>query len=436
MTDTLPRLTQFRVELQPNGLAHLVFDCPDRSMNVFSNKAIHELGEFAQWLQHSAVRGVLIRSGKPTGFCAGADLTELGVAYDMIIAAPVPDRFDIAFDHFFPLSHAIRRLETAGKPVAAAIAGVAMGGGCELALGCHYRVITTNPRALLGLPECAVGLLPGGGGTQRMPRLVGVDLGLDVLLMGRTLQGHEALEAGLVDAVVAEGEEIAAAEAWLLSADAYGVQPWDQPGAYPLDHTSYAAAIEAHRARELTRMLGHEPAPLAILDCVEIGLMQHIDGAIRSEMSIFARLIQRPEPRNMIRTMFAGKQAWGKAHRNGGITCQVTDALVNAKTLVDSYARTYPQLREAGFLARVAHPSPAQANIGQDYWFKSKPALVSKITELTGQLNENIAGFTAEEMLLIDYKLCADGTIPAYLGGIAGLLTACAGASKASQNGE
>jgi 3-hydroxyacyl-CoA dehydrogenase/enoyl-CoA hydratase/3-hydroxybutyryl-CoA epimerase len=114
MTLSLPELTQFRIEPQTNGLVHLVFDCPGKSMNVFSNKAIHELGAFAEWLHRSDAKGVVVRSGKSTGFCAGADLTELGVAYDMIVAAPPSDRFDMAFDHFFPLSHAIRRLETAG----------------------------------------------------------------------------------------------------------------------------------------------------------------------------------------------------------------------------------------------------------------------------------------------------------------------------------
>src|SRR3546814_16950496 len=113
-------------------------------MNVFSNAAIHELGSFAAWVGQSGVRGVLVRSGKETAFCAGADLTELGVAYDMIVAAPERDRFTIAFDHFFPLSAALRALETAGKPVASAIAGLALGGGCELAqigsASCRERV--------------------------------------------------------------------------------------------------------------------------------------------------------------------------------------------------------------------------------------------------------------------------------------------------------
>ena len=94
----------------------------------FTHGAQYMMGAFAAWLGASDVRGVLVRSGKDTAFCAGADLTELGVAYDMIVAAPARDRFNIAFDHFFPLSAALRALEVAGKPVASAIAGLALGG--------------------------------------------------------------------------------------------------------------------------------------------------------------------------------------------------------------------------------------------------------------------------------------------------------------------
>src|SRR3546814_10853667 len=100
MTLAPPALEQFRIEFQGNGLVHLVFDAPGRTMNVFSNAAIHELGAFAAWLGQSDVRGVLVRSGKETAFCAGADLTELSVANDMIVAAPERERFSIAFDHF------------------------------------------------------------------------------------------------------------------------------------------------------------------------------------------------------------------------------------------------------------------------------------------------------------------------------------------------
>ncbi|KAK0349513.1 hypothetical protein LTR94_032812, partial [Friedmanniomyces endolithicus] len=123
---------KFRLEPARQGLVHLVFDMPDRTMNVFTNAAIHELGRISAWLKTSDIRGMVVRSGKASAFCAGADLGELGVAYDMIMSAPPRDRFRVAFDHFFPLSQAIRGLETAGKPVAVAIAGLALGGGCEL----------------------------------------------------------------------------------------------------------------------------------------------------------------------------------------------------------------------------------------------------------------------------------------------------------------
>src|SRR3546814_15814046 len=97
-------------------------------MNVFSNAAIHELKAFAAWLGTSDVLGVLVRSGKDNAFCAGADLTELGVAYDMIVAAPPRERFPIAFDHFFPLSPALRPLDSPGHPVPSAIPALALAG--------------------------------------------------------------------------------------------------------------------------------------------------------------------------------------------------------------------------------------------------------------------------------------------------------------------
>ncbi|MEY2926971.1 MAG: hypothetical protein RL367_1448 [Pseudomonadota bacterium] len=320
MTMTMPELTQFRIETKECGLVHLVFDCPGRTMNVFSNAAIHELAAFAAWLPDADVKGVLVRSGKDNGFCAGADLNELGVAYDMIMAAPPRDRFNTAFDHFFALSQAIRALETAGKPVATAIGGLALGGGCELALGAHYRVLVDDPRIGMGLPESLVGLLPGAGGTQRLPRLIGAEAALPILLDGARLSGQAALDAGLVDALATPGQEIAMAEAWLLSG-AQACQPWDRP-----DWT--AQAMGQRRAD----MDPHNPAFAAIQDCITFGLPQCFDGAIRSEMAIFAQLIQRPEPRNMIQTLFLGKTDYDRAARKGDLPDFISDAVAAAKT--------------------------------------------------------------------------------------------------------
>src|SRR5713226_7069090 len=226
-------LKEFRAERAESGVLHLVFDMPGRPMNVFSNAAIAELVMLSQWLRGSDVKGVVIRSGKPSAFCAGADLTELGLAYDLIMAAPAAARDRVAFDHFFPLSQALRRIETAGKPVAAAIAGLALGGGGELALAAHHRVMVDDPKAAFGLPESLVGLLPGAGGTQRLPRLIGIEKALPVLLEGARLSGQAAVTAGVVDHVVPLGEEVAAAERWVLS-HAAATQPWDRPGWRPL----------------------------------------------------------------------------------------------------------------------------------------------------------------------------------------------------------
>ncbi len=152
MTHPAPKLEQFRIEFKPSGLVHLVFDAPGRTMNVFSDAAIEELGVFARWLAVSDARGALVRSGKTSGFCAGANLPEIWASYDMVENTPSHLRFNVAFDHYFRLSLAIRALETCGKPVAAAVAGLALGGGCELGLGAHYRVLVDDPRAACRAP--------------------------------------------------------------------------------------------------------------------------------------------------------------------------------------------------------------------------------------------------------------------------------------------
>lgn len=369
----IPALTQFRVEIATNGICHLIFDCPDRTMNVFSNAAIHELARFAAWLADADVKGVLIRSGKTNAFCAGADLTELGVAYDMIMDSKPRDRFNVAFDHFFPLSKAIRALETAGKPVAAAIAGLALGGGCELALGAHYRVLVDDPKIGMGLPESLVGLLPGAGGTQRLPRLVGVDTALPVLLDGARLSGGQALAAGLVHELAPAGEEVARAEAWLLSARDV-MQPWDRP-----DWRS--PAITPMLAARRAGADPHNPALASILDCVEFGLPQSFEGAIRSEMAIFAKLIQRPESRNMIQTLFLGKTDYDRAVRK--------ESLPPALAGIIAAARSIPGDR--GDVAVLHQIAAAVAPLG--------------------------IGLSVEDKRMADYACVTQTGFPAFLGG-------------------
>jgi 3-hydroxyacyl-CoA dehydrogenase / enoyl-CoA hydratase / 3-hydroxybutyryl-CoA epimerase len=424
MTNPLAKLEQFRLEFKDNGLVHLIFDAPGRTMNVFSEAAIVELGSLARWLAASDVRGVVIRSGKDSAFCAGADLGELGFAYEKIMKTPSYARFNAAFDHFFRLSLAIRALETAGKPVAAAIAGLALGGGCELALGAHYRVLSTDPRAALGLPESLVGLLPGAGGTQRLPRLIGVENALPILLEGARLSGEAALKNGLVDALVAPGDEVATAERWLLSTTKPPQQSWDRPGSATPSPLEVSATIAPARQNVLAATLGHYPAPLAILDCVEFGLVQCFDGAIRSEMAIFSHLIQRAEARNMIQTLFLGKTDYERLNRRGQIPGFVAEVIAAARLIVDEANIGADALAAVGFtgtdLPRVA---PVRQTTLPGYWVIGDDGdpRRTKALALLERISEKVAPWTAnrshEELRIADYAVVRELGYPGYLGG-------------------
>jgi 3-hydroxyacyl-CoA dehydrogenase/enoyl-CoA hydratase/3-hydroxybutyryl-CoA epimerase len=422
MSDSAPQLRQFRVEIRANGLAHLVFDAPDRSMNVFTNAAIHELGEFCRWLAASSVRGVVIRSGKASAFCVGADLTELGSAYDVIVQSTSSARFNVAFDHFFPLSAAIRALETAGKPVAAAIAGLALGGGCELAMGAHYRVSVDVPSAALGLPESLVGLLPGAGGTQRLPRLVGLERALPVLLDGARLSGAAALDAGLVNEVVPPGEEIAAAEKWLLS-KAVAQQPWDRSDWSPPSIRELDSVIGESRAKVLAASLGHYPAPLAILDCLQFGLPQCFDGAIRSEMAIFSHLIQRPEPRNMIQSLFLGKTDYDRRAKRGELPDFVGEVLAVVQAVLSENEKHRAALGATGFSRMADRPPPARRRAEPGYWVDDeiadgqRRAARAVLQEISVALTPMADRLSTDEQRLADYAAIRDVGYPAYLGG-------------------
>jgi 3-hydroxyacyl-CoA dehydrogenase / enoyl-CoA hydratase / 3-hydroxybutyryl-CoA epimerase len=423
----LAKLKEFRAEQTENGILHLVFDMPGRPMNVFSNAAIAELVAFSEWLRGSDVKGVVIRSGKPSAFCAGADLAELGSAYDMIMAAPAEARDRVAFDHFFPLSQALRRIETAGKPVAAAIAGLALGGGGELALAAHYRIITDDPKAAFGLPESLVGLLPGAGGTQRLPRLIGIEKALPVLLDGARLSGQAAMAAGVVDQLVPPDEEVAAAERWVLS-DASASQPWDRKGWRPADADRATAIIDRKRADVLADTLGHYPAPLAILDCVGQGLPQPFDDAIRTEMQIFSKLIQRREARNMIRTLFLGRLDHDRLRKAGGIPSPVEQAVAAVSEALQADGTADPVLANA--FARAGFGGPASGAPAFDgviaqaaFWLEAEPvtdgkrALRERLARAHAAADEWRVKLSEDERRAADYLLVKNCGFPAYMGG-------------------
>ncbi|AOJ70476.1 MULTISPECIES: 3-hydroxyacyl-CoA dehydrogenase NAD-binding domain-containing protein [Burkholderia] len=304
--------------LDDDGIATLTWNLPERSQNVLNGESCEAFfAAAARALQDAAAKGILVTSAKPD-FIAGGDLEWLQASND---AATL-------FERTCELHRALRALETGGKPVAIAMPGSALGGGLEIALAGHYRVAADNPKARFGLPEVTLGLLPGGGGTQRLPRLVGVQASLPLLLEGKRLKAADALKAGILHAVVPAGEESAAARAWLLDASRRtATQPWDAKGfripGGALTHPSVQQVFMAANALARQKTYGNYPAVASILSCVYEGLLTDLDTGLKTEARYFVKAVLSPEAKAMIRTLFFGMNEANKlAARPAGVPTQ------------------------------------------------------------------------------------------------------------------
>jgi 3-hydroxyacyl-CoA dehydrogenase / enoyl-CoA hydratase / 3-hydroxybutyryl-CoA epimerase len=302
------RLKTLTLEVDASGIAVMTIDVPGRAMNVLTQELIADLATAIEHLAAaSSIKGAIITSGKDNGFAAGADLTELVDAYR---AGVTPASAMTASQK---LSGLFRRLETCGKPIAAAINGLALGGGLELCLACHYRVLSDDPKAVVGLPEVTVGLLPGAGGTQRLPRLVGIAAALPLLLDGRHVLPAQSKALGIVHRLAPKAELVDLAHRWLLDQPT-AEQPWDTKGFRVPGGVGPRAAHATQSfvvgAALVTGGGGRNyPAPLAILSCVYEGTQVAIDVGLRIESKYFGKLLADPVSRNLMRTMFVSKGA-------------------------------------------------------------------------------------------------------------------------------
>ena len=296
-----------------DGIATLTFDLKDRSMNVLTREFIRELAEAVEQLAgDDAVRGVILASGK-SSFLAGADLKGIDELFD--VSGPA----DQALERVSYFSRVLRRMETCGKPFVAAINGTALGGGLELTLACHGRICADSPKTLLGTPEVTIGLLPGAGGTQRLPRLIGVEPALEMMIHGRHIDPARALQLGVVDAVVAPDKLLSSARAWLLE---HGdpEQAWDKkgfkvPGGAGAMHPKAAQTFMVGTALVAKETRHNYPAPIAIISAVFEGTLVPMDTGLTIEARYFLGLLRDPVARNMIRTLFVNKQAADKLAR-------------------------------------------------------------------------------------------------------------------------
>ncbi|MFZ5482307.1 MAG: 3-hydroxyacyl-CoA dehydrogenase NAD-binding domain-containing protein [Myxococcota bacterium] len=244
-------------------------------------------------------KGIVLISGH-RDFCVGADL-------DMVFAERDPARIRAVCAD---LNALYRRLETSGVPVAAVITGSALGGGYELALACHHRVATED--ASVGLPEVNLGVIPGAGGTQRLPRMIGVQAALEVIAQGQVLRATKAKDKGLVDALAPSREAaIEAATAW-LRANPGAKQPWDRgakiPGPQP-NTEDFRNLLMAGAAMLVKKTAGVYPAAEAAIRAVHDGLLVTFDAGLAIESRLFAKLATSDQAKDMIRTFWYHKNA-------------------------------------------------------------------------------------------------------------------------------
>ncbi|MBD3837801.1 3-hydroxyacyl-CoA dehydrogenase NAD-binding domain-containing protein [Brevundimonas sp.] len=215
-------MENFKIDVDADGIALITFDVPGRSMNTLTSSVMKEIPELVERIKtDDAIKGAVITSGKASGFCAGADLGDMA-------GGVLSGGGDLqkAFDAGWALNGAFRALETSGKPIAAAINGLALGGGLEFTLATHYRVVENDNKIQLGLPEIKVGLFPGGGGTQRLTRLIGVQAAMMAMSEGKSFRPNDAKGAGIVHEVVEKGQSVEAAKAW-IKGGGRAIQPWD-----------------------------------------------------------------------------------------------------------------------------------------------------------------------------------------------------------------
>ncbi|MBI1328354.1 MAG: 3-hydroxyacyl-CoA dehydrogenase [Alphaproteobacteria bacterium] len=314
-------LKNFKWDQDADGIVTLTWDVPGRTMNVLTNTAIAEIAQVAEKVAgDAAIKGLVITSGKANGFCAGAALDEMesGASAAGGKTQSAEEAVAARFNGVMQFHHALRKLETCGKPVAAAINGLALGGGLEVTLACHYRVVADNPRIQLGLPEAKVGLLPGGGGTQRLPRLVGAMAAAPMLLQGNPVDPQRALGMKIVHAVAPAADLVAVAKKWIKETPD-PVQPWDKkdfrvPGGGPYSPGG-SQVFTMGNAMLRKESYNNYPAQRFILSCVYEGLQVPIDAGLRIEARYFTKLMMLPESRNMIRTLFLSMQDLGKGAR-------------------------------------------------------------------------------------------------------------------------
>ena len=297
-----PSHSAIKLEMIEGDIALVTFDQPNSRANTLNQQVLGELEKLtADLASRKNVRGMIFRSGKPGMFIAGADLRELGSRPDQNIAKAITKRGLDIFGAF----------ESLPFPTVAAIEGSCLGGGLELSLSVDFRIAANTPKTEVGFPEVKIGIFPGWGGTQRLPRVIGPSPALEVICSGEPVKAQRAKDLGILFDVVPN--ERLVAEAVRLIQWAHESGAWHeerrrkrQPIGLSEDQHSFTFAVA--RAQVLEKTKGQVPAPLAALDAVAKGCNLPLDEALKIESELFAPLVGSTISRNLIGIFFMSQR--------------------------------------------------------------------------------------------------------------------------------
>jgi 3-hydroxyacyl-CoA dehydrogenase/enoyl-CoA hydratase/3-hydroxybutyryl-CoA epimerase len=290
------------------GVVTLTLNDPSASANTMNDAYVEAMGRTVERLvaEKALLKGVIVTSAKST-FFAGGNL--------QLLSQIQPSDAAQVFETVEEVKRQLRTLETLGVPVVAAINGSALGGGLEIALACHHRIVADDNRIELGVPEVTLGLLPGGGGVTRTVRMLGLqDALMKVLLQGQRMKPAHALSVGIVDEVVPADDLVDAARRWIASYDGDAKQPWDRdgykiPGGTP-SSPKLAAFLPAFPANLRKQLKGAPyPAPRAIMSAAVEGSQVDFETASRIESRYFVSLATGQIAKNMIQAFFFDLQS-------------------------------------------------------------------------------------------------------------------------------
>ncbi|NQZ86225.1 MAG: fatty acid oxidation complex subunit alpha FadJ [Colwellia sp.] len=296
-------MSTFTLIRQDNGIAHLVMDVIGETMNTLKAEFSEEIDEVLKEIRNdNTIKGIVLLSGKKDSFVAGADINMLASCQSASEATALSRQGQMIFD----------QIESLAIPVVAAINGACLGGGLELAMACHARICSDSGKTALGLPEVQLGLLPGSGGTQRLPKLVGIQKALDMMLTGKQLRAKQALKAGLVVDVVPNSILVSTAEELVLAAEGKAskikknhrkISILDKA----LEGNAVGRKIIFNQATKsvLAKTKGNYPSPLKIIDCVRTGIEKSSERGFQTEADHFGELVMSPESAQLRQIFFA-----------------------------------------------------------------------------------------------------------------------------------